>query len=83
MGWKNLPHWSKGLTIGLFLGLVLSSIVTYFIHHGMKCAYGLPGEYQCGLETIEIFYFILIGTIAITIIGIIVGLIIGKIKSKK
>jgi hypothetical protein len=81
MGWKKLSYRSRGIAFGAILGLVLSSLAVYLLHYGMKCAFGLPGEFHCGLEAIEMFYIILIGTIAVTILGLIVGFIVGKIKN--
>ena len=88
MGWKNLPYWLRGGIVALIIAIILlvpsliiESIPLYIfnldfigliIFQGSILNEDIFGVFQ--LITLAISYFI---------IGALIGLIIGKIKSKR
>lgn len=92
MGWKNLPYWLRG---GIIL-LVLSVFLLYFLSTTVLCVDPSSGAdlsnpiFGCKSELERLFINLgftkFIGSIFFLgvsfLIGAIIGLIIGKIKSK-
>ena len=83
MGWKNLPHWSRGLIIGIILTLVLSLINhSIFMIAWPNSPLGLLNLAFCGMNQCSI-PIIILNWIIFPLIFLIIWTIIGKIKSKK
>lgn len=88
MGWKNLSYWKKGLIIGGSVGGVIIIVsLAVLINFLINEIPSQPGSAQ----DIELMLFIIsigviLGSFIIlnicSILGAIIGLIIGKIKSK-
>jgi len=88
MGWKNWPYWLRGGFIGFLIGLILVlimfGITPEFNNYIIYPMYILC---QGGLEcTFSLFGFVLsviINLILFFIIGSLIGLVFGKIRSRK
>ena len=94
MGWKNLSYWLKGGIIGIIvliilfiIGLILDLIIrpSFFPYTFMMIFLPLiPFMFiieAFGIDFGDVFLFI--APPAYFTIGVIIGLIVGKIKSKK
>ena len=86
-GWKGLPSWVKG---GI-LGLILAVIFSLYAFFSFQCV-GLSedGTSSCptGLDLYlwslkESYLPILITLVSLFLIGSLIGLVFGKIKSRK
>ncbi|MDO8740643.1 MAG: hypothetical protein Q7J54_03680 [Candidatus Woesearchaeota archaeon] len=99
MGWKKLPTWLKGGIIGLIVYIIvgLNGIIPYndvlssirIIQSVIALVLGLPILLAtificfkwCSLRDVIVIYSV--GLLFYILIGMLVGYIIGKIKSKK
>lgn len=97
MGWKNLPSWVRGCVIGIMVGLVLFFLTLFiggnpivglltgwflFLIIVILGMLGLCGEAICRLEGFSLIQIVLL-VLGWGIIGIFIGYIYGRIKSKK
>lgn len=89
-GWKGLSSWVKGGIVLLFFDLLMM-IVAYlysFSCRGLECTLALgaslsPGYLITGRVIESITFLIFVNLLLFFVLGAIIGLIFGKIKSKK
>jgi len=95
MDWKDWPYWLKGGVIAAGINLLL--LLLYYIfptpvfsfkksYNQITSILGLPAFVVIGIlpfSIFSIFWIIVVSTILFFIIGAIIGLIVGKVKSRK
>ncbi len=97
MGWKNWPCWLKGGVIGIGIGILISILEIIYWYTCSNCSevigwltmfLALPLYIFFGDSSINNFFIEFVITnltiiLDLFIIGTLIGLIVGKINSKK